>query len=353
MVSVPRRLRSSRAIRERKMQIREKCRRFAGAVSVVVIAVHLSAPVYAQERIKFGLDWVISGQHAPLFVAKEKGYYKEAGLDVTILRGYGSADAVKSVAVGNVDIGFGDAGALVLARSEGLKVKAVAMIYSNAPYSLVIRDDADIKKPSDLQGLTIAAPAGGGGRAMFPAFAKLTNIDESKIKWLTIDSSSLLPALISNRAVALATMYVQRATDEARAAEAGVKVHSVKYADYGLQMYSNALLVSDDYLQRKPEVVRKFVAATIRGIIYSFDHPEEAARLLVESHQELSEKLVVQDVLTVRDLALSEEIKKNGFGFMSEERFISTRDIVSSVYKNEAAKVIDVKTLFTNEFLPP
>src|SRR5262245_29156712 len=158
----------------------------------------------AADKVTLGLDWVISGQHAPFFVAKEKGFYAQEGLDVDIMRGYGSADAVKRVAAGNFDIGFGDAGALVLARGEGVRVKMVAVIYSNAPYSLVVRNDANIKEPRDLEGVTLAAPAGGAGRAMFPVFAKLSKIDSDKVKWLTIDAATMLPALIANRVAGIA-----------------------------------------------------------------------------------------------------------------------------------------------------
>jgi NitT/TauT family transport system substrate-binding protein len=312
----------------------------------------LSKGADAADKVTFGLDWVISGQHAPFFVAKEKGFYAQEGLEVDIVRGYGSADAVKRVAAGNFDIGFGDAGALVLARGEGIKVKMIAVIYANAPYSLVVRGDANIKSPKDLEGMTLAAPAGGAGRAMFPIFAKLAKFDADKVKWLTIDSASLLPVLISKQAAGIATMYVQHATDEARASEAGVKVHSLKYADFGLQMYSNGLLATEETIQKKPDVLRRFVAGTLRGIQYAFANPDEAAKLLVVKHAELSPKLVAEDVVTVRDLARSPEGEQNGFGFMSEEKFRNTRDIVAETYNSEAAKQLDVKTVYTNEFLP-
>jgi NitT/TauT family transport system substrate-binding protein len=318
----------------------------------VLSALLLQGGARAADKVTFGLDWVISGQHAPFFVAKEKGFYAQEGLEVDIVRGYGSADAVKRVAAGNFDIGFGDAGALALARAEGLRVKMVAVIYSNAPYSLVVRNDANIKQPKDLEGVTLAAPAGGAGRAMFPVFAKLAKIDAEKIKWLTIDSASLLPVLIANRVAGIATFYVQRATDEARAAEAGVKVHSIKYADYGLKMYSNGLLATDETIQKKPEILRRFVAATIRGFEHAFANPEEAAKLLVGRHPELSPNLVAEDVVTVSQLARSPEGQQHGFGFMSEEMFVNTRDIVADVFNSEPAKKLDVKTLYTNEFLP-
>lgn len=311
-----------------------------------------SGTLFAADKIVFGLDWVISGQHAPFFVAKAKGFYTAEGLDVDIVRGYGSADAVKRVAAGNMDIGFGDAGALVLARSEGVRVKTIAMVYSNAPYSLVVRADANIKEPRDLEGKTIAAPAGGAGRAMFPLFAKLAKFDASKVNWLTVDSASMLQVLISNRASGIATMYVQHATDEARASEAGVKVYSIKYADHGLRMYSNGLLATDETLQKRPEVVRKFVAATIRGIEYSFLNPAEAAKILVAANPILSEALVAQDVVTVRQLAQSKEAQEHGFGYIADDVMLATRDIVAEVYNSAAAKALDVKTVYTNEFLP-
>ena len=119
-----------------------------------MLAALLPLPASAADHVVFGLDYVPSGQHAPFYVAQGKGFFAENGLDVDMQRGYGSSDTVKRVAAGAFEIGFGDTGAVILSRAEGLKVKLFAMIYVHAPYTLIVRDDAEIKTPKDLVGKT-------------------------------------------------------------------------------------------------------------------------------------------------------------------------------------------------------
>lgn len=127
----------------------------------------------APQRVTFALDWIVAGRHAPYFVAQEKGFYRDAGLEVTIVRGYGSSDAIKQVASGQADFAFGDLGSLLLARArQQVPVKAVAVIYSRPPFALYSLASSGITHPRDLQGKTIAAPAGDAVRTLFPVFAR-------------------------------------------------------------------------------------------------------------------------------------------------------------------------------------
>jgi NitT/TauT family transport system substrate-binding protein len=321
-------------------------------VAIVSGALAISANGIAQDKVVFGLDWVVSGQHAPFFVAQEKGFYTRAGLEVDIQRGYGSAEAVKRVGAGNVMIGFGDTGALVLARADGIRVKTIAIVYGKPPYSLLVRKDANISHPRDLQGKVLAAPAGGAARAMFPILAELTGIEAAKVHWLTTDAANLLPLLMANRVSGVATFYVQRVSDESRAKAGGIELTSLKYADYGLKMYGNGLIATDELLKAKPDLVKRFVAATVEGFHYAFANPKEAGDLLAKRHSHLDSALVAGDVRTVRELSDTPESRENGFGFMSTEVMLATRDIVAKVFNAPAAAKLPVAEAFTNDFLP-
>src|ERR1700733_2058791 len=115
----------------------------------------LSAPTgnaLAQDKVLFSLQWIPNGNHFGVFAAKEEGFYKEAGLDVDIQRGFGSGDTAKRVATGNADVGIADAGSVILGRSNGLKVKFVASFYEKSPDVIFFIKNNGIEKPKDLEG---------------------------------------------------------------------------------------------------------------------------------------------------------------------------------------------------------
>ena len=115
---------------------------------------------FAQEKVSLAVDWILNGTHAGYFIAQEKGFYKEKGLDVSISRGFGSGDTIKRVATGSVDFGIADTGAVIAARSnDDIPVRIVAMVYDKATLGLIYLKQSGITKPKDLEGRTIARSA--------------------------------------------------------------------------------------------------------------------------------------------------------------------------------------------------
>ncbi|MBI4635095.1 MAG: ABC transporter substrate-binding protein [Candidatus Rokubacteria bacterium] len=325
-------------------------RRIALAVIGMAAALGLAGPAAAAEKVVFGLDWQVLGRHAGYMLALERGFYKDEGLDVEIQRGYGSADAVKRVGAGTVTFSFGDAGSLVIARTESIKVKLVAMVYGRAPHALWIRKDAGVQKPTDLEGKTIGGSAGSAVRLLFPAFAKLAGVDASKVKWLTLDAASLYPTLFSKRIDAMVDFVPGWPTVSKRAAEAKVELERMMYVDYGFTVYSNGILAREETIRDKPETVRKFVAATLKGLDLAFKSPAEAAQALKRRYPEVDEETARAEVEIVRELAWTDEAKKNGLGFMSADKMKTTRDIMTETYNLKLAVPVD--DLYTNAFLP-
>ena len=126
-------------------------------------------------------DFGFNGRHAYYFLAVEKGYYKEEGLDVTIVRGQGSSDAVKQVAAGAAQIGFADASAVILARgNDQTQVKLVSIIYAKPPHAIYVLKSSGIVKPKDLEGRKLADTAFSSIPKLFPAYAKAAGVDARK-----------------------------------------------------------------------------------------------------------------------------------------------------------------------------
>ena len=121
------------------------------------------------DNVTFITDFGFNGRHAYVFVAIEKGYYKAADLEVKVVRGQGSVDAIRQVGANNAIVGFADAGSLVLARgNDQIPVKLVAIVYAKPSQAIFCREDAGLKLPKDLEGASIANPAGGATVDMFP-----------------------------------------------------------------------------------------------------------------------------------------------------------------------------------------
>jgi NitT/TauT family transport system substrate-binding protein len=317
------------------------------AALIILLAV---VPAQAADKISFGMDWQIFGRHAGFMVAQEKGFFKAEGLDVEVVRGYGANDAIKRIAAGTIGIGMGDTGSLVIARTQGIKVKAVGMVYGKAPYVLWIRKDAGVRVPKDLEGKTIGSAAGSVVRQLFPAFAKLAGVDASKVKWTTIDAPSHLPMLFSKRVDAVIDYSIGLPTVTKKAQEAGVEIQAMLYADHGLNIYSNAIMVREEMLKDQPDLVRKLLKAAYQGIDWAIKNPAEAAQIVKARHPELDADTAAAEIGIVKDLVWTPEARKNGIGYMDAEKMRVTRDVITQAY--ELKVIVAPDEVYTNALLP-
>ena len=145
----------------------------------------------AADKVTFVTDFGYNGRHAYYFVALEKGYYAKQNLDVQIVRGQGSADAVKQVAAGSAQIGFADTAAVILGRgNDQIPTKLVAIVYAKPPHAIYVLKESGIAKPKDLEGKKIADTAFSAVPKLFDAYAKAAKIDGSKVTWLVASADT-------------------------------------------------------------------------------------------------------------------------------------------------------------------
>ena len=302
------------------------------------------------DRIVLGLDWQSLGRHAGFFVARANGYYEREALDVEIQRGYGAADAIQRLASGTTTFASGDFGSLILARSQGIDVKAIAMIYARSPYVLWTRETAGIRSPEDLMGRNVGSPAGASVRVLFPAFASQVGFDESQINWVTVDSAGLYPLLFSGRADAVVDYEVGWPTISERAREAGIEIGRLRFVDYGFDIYSNAIMTTGQTLERRPDVVRRFIKASLEGMEAAFADPVAAGRVMKDVFPILDANSAAREVEIVRSLAQPADPDSEVLGFISETKATLTRDIIVRSYS--ISSDIAVSDTYTNDFLP-
>jgi NitT/TauT family transport system substrate-binding protein len=287
-----------------------------------------SAAARAETDVSLITDFGFNGRHSYFYVALDKGFYKAEGLNVSILRGQGSGDAIKKVAAGAAMFGFADAGTLVLARgNDGVPVKLVSVVYLQPPQALFVLDSSGITKPKDLEGKTLAETPAGAIRLIFPAYAKAAGIDESKVKWVAADSAALPSILASKRADAIGQFTVGEPL--IAAATAPEKVHALAYKDVGLSYYGNGIIATEQTIASNPALVKAFVRATIKGMKEAFANPQEAAVIMNKYQKQLSLEVIEGETRLVEQLAV---IKDHPMGKIEPARVEETVKVMSSSF---------------------
>ena len=325
---------------------RQLCRIMLGLATAFA-----ALPAASEETVSFALDWVVNGTHAGYFVARDKGFYSEAGLDVTISRGFGSGDTVKRVASGSAQIGLADTGAIIASRAnDDVPVRIVAMIYDQATLGIIYLAESGIKAPKDLEGRTIGRTASGASVNMFPGFLKANGIDRSKIREVVVDGATFAPLLMSGQVDAVLEQSINIGKFQRAAAQQGKTARAMSYADFGLEAYGNALIANPVTLREKPEMVRRFVAASLRGIAYAFDHPDEAIATLRKSNPEVDAAAAMDELVTLKEMDTKPGLRKNGLGTIDIARLEKTRDIVTEALSLKHK--VSVEDLYAPGYLP-
>lgn len=301
------------------------------AAGVFLLGAECVVPAAAAQKITFTTDFGFNGRHSYYFVAQEKGYYREAGLEVEWIRGTGSADAIRTVAAGRAQLGFADTGTLVISRTnQPLPVKAVAIVYNRPPHAIYCLEESGIRTLKDLEGKTVADTAGSAVPLLFPAVARPAGVDKEKVKWVVADSASL-PAMLVSRQVDCVGQFTVGEPLLARRA-APKKLVRLTYAEAGLDLYGSAVIASEAVLKDQPDLVRRFVAATVRGMEAAFADPAEAGRITNKVHPQIEAAIGQGETEAVRELAVTPVTRARGLGYIDPKRMELTRDVVAEAF---------------------
>src|SRR5438046_8475513 len=172
-----------------------------GVIALAAIATALLSPAQAKEReLQLVLDFISLGRHAPWYVALGKGYFKDEGLNVTIMPSKGTADAIRTVATGGAEIGFIDIASLVAAGSAGGNVKIVAANYQKPPYCIfTLNPGANVTETKQMAGLELGSSTASFLPKIWAAFMEMTKEDSKTQKGVNIDEASRVPRLTAGK----------------------------------------------------------------------------------------------------------------------------------------------------------
>ncbi|WP_067184355.1 ABC transporter substrate-binding protein [Microtetraspora niveoalba] len=231
------------------------------------------------ETVRYLTSFNTFGRDAYAYVAQEKGYFKEAGLDVEIKPGSGTVDVMKLLAGDRADFGVGDFTAvLITVAKEKLPVTTVGMVHQRSLAAIISLEGGGIAEPKDLEGKTVGDQPGSTVQVTFPVYAGAAGVDASKVRFVPSAPPALPQLLGSGQVDAIGQFVVGRSLIE-KAAQ-GRKAVILPYGEVLPDLYGNALLASGEVARDKPELVRKFGAALFKGLEYSIAHPEETGEIL-------------------------------------------------------------------------
>lgn len=319
-----------------------------GALVTASLAFAGASAAQAQEKFLFALNWFPVGDHAAYWVALDKGYYKDRGLDVTLENSKGSGDSIAKVDTGRADAGLADAAVVIAAVSRGAKIKTVGMIFDKTPLNVFSRQDTPIRKPKDLEGRTIAAPPGDSQRQVWPAFAKLHGVDVNKVTWVNIEPTAKIAAVSEKRVDAVADYLTGLPNYDKAMGGPGTAV-SMPWADFGFDMYSMSIMASEKTMKERSKTLRAFLEASYMGWRDVMADPAAAVAIFKKRVPEIDTVYVSANMKLGLTLMNSETYRANGIGYMDPKKMCGSVDLVNTYMGLN--KTVACNDVYSNEFL--
>ena len=309
---------------------------------------------HAQNKpIKFQLDWRFEGPAALFLQPIAKGYFKDAGLDVTVDAGSGSGATVTRVASGTYDMGLADMAALMEFHANNPdapnKPVAVMMVYNNSPAAVLALKKSGIKTPADLNGKKLGAPVFDSGRKAFPIFEKANNL--SNVSWTAMDPPLRETMLVRGDVDAITGFsFTSILNLEAR----GVKTEDIvvmPFANHGVKLYGNVIIASPKLLKENPAAVKAFLTAFAKGAKEVMANPAGTIQVVKDRDGIINTALETRRLqLAIDSVVASPDARADGFGRINDSRMALMASQVSDAYKTKTR--VDVKAVWDGSALP-
>jgi NitT/TauT family transport system substrate-binding protein len=309
--------------------------------------VALTAGASAQDKVSFRMNWYWGGIHAPFALAKERGYFEQAGVNVELGEGRGSATTVQLVGNKSDAFGWADGVSLTQSAVKGVPVRAVATILNVLPYAVVSLEEANIRTAKDLEGKSLAITPGDGLTQTWPAVVAVNKLNEGSIKLIHMDPKGKIPAVTEKRADAL----LGGADDQPITMEVkGFKTRVLKFSDLGVPTVGFTILAHQDTIKERPDLVRKVVAASIRGFQDAQKDPEAAVKALMKLAPLADAEVVRRQLAVDLSLLFSAANTQKRVGYGPPEDWQATLELLRKYRGLETS--LPATAFYTNEFLP-
>jgi len=328
-------------------------RAFIKTTAALAIAAAFGSVQAQTTPIKFQLDWRFEGPAALFLASTAKGYYKAAGLDVTIDAGNGSGGTVTRVASGTYDMGFADLAALMEFHANNPdapnKPVAVMMVYNNTPAAVLALKKSGIKSPADLNSKKLGAPGFDAGRKAFPIFAKANNI--SGVQWISMDPPLRETMLVRGDVDAITGFsFTSLLNLEAR----GIKTEDIvvmPYPEHGVKLYGNVIIATPKMIKENPKAVTAFLSAFAKGAKEVMANPDPAIEYVKARDGIINVDLEKRRLrMAIDAVVASPDARAEGFGLVNGGRLSLMASQVSDSFNTKTR--IDPNAVWTDKLLP-
>jgi NitT/TauT family transport system substrate-binding protein len=306
----------------------------------------MSGVASAATAITFQLNWTAGGANAGFAAAVAEGFYKEADIDVKLVEGNGSGNTAQLVASNRSQLAYADAVAVSQLIAKGAPMKVLSTIYQSNPNEVSALKKSNIKSIKDLAGKKVGVPSGSSQTTMLPLFLKANGLKESDVTLINMPNTSLVPALLQGQVDAiLGSIDSYQIQLEAQGAE----LTNFRFADFGVPTVSTSIFASNAYIQANPEVIKKFIAASLKGWSFAIDNPEKAVKALKTIFPNVNEKLAASELAAIKPLFCSGGAKY--IGKAEDSLWAKSQELLSEVKLLPTGQ--DPKSYYSNDYLPP
>jgi NitT/TauT family transport system substrate-binding protein len=306
------------------------------------------AEVFAQEKISIRTDLTPGGSHAALHLAVTKGWFKEAGLDVDVQDGRGSVDTIQLLAAGKVDVGWVALGPMAAAREAGLPLKSVAGIFRKTDLAVMVDETSNIRTPKDLARKRILVFTASTWVPFIDPFLKSANLSKSDVEMVYVSPATLFATYAAGKGDALMSLgpFTLPIVNPKRRSRA------ILAADYGVVYPSFGVVMREDAITARRDVVQKIVKIVSRAWEYTYDrHEDEAVDAIIAQRPgvNLDRGILLQQLRNYRDFLETPNTRGRPFGWQSD------KDWEAAIKSMEGAGILKPgrkpEEFFTNEFI--
>ena len=300
----------------------------------------------AQDAVSLRLNWYLGGLHVPYYYGKDMGFFKQEGIDLTINEGRGSGNTVQVVAAGSDTFGMADSSSLITTASKGAEVKSVMSLLNSTGFSVVSLASTGIRTPKDLEGKSFAVAPGDPLGQLFRALAAHNKLDMNKIRFVQVDPAAKVVSVLEKKVDAL----LGGADDQYFLIKyKGQEPAALRYADHGANIVGMTILTTTSTIKNKPDLVRRFVKASVRSWEEAKKNPNAAVDAAMKVKPDLNRQSTLDQMMVDFEL-LDSPNSKGRIGMGAQADWEQTISLLKQ-YRD-----LDTKepwtTFHTNEFLP-
>ncbi|MBI2331053.1 MAG: ABC transporter substrate-binding protein [Chloroflexi bacterium] len=303
-------------------------------------------PTAEPDKVTVQLSWFHGVEYSGFYAAVEQGYYTDVNIEAVLNAGGPDINPLDEVKNGNAQFGITSGDSLITAQSAEQKFVAVATIFKENPLAITSLKKDSITSPEDLIGKTVGVYSPDLSNFFdipFLALISRTDLDRDSMNYAVIEDFQGANEIKAGNMDAMSGMF---ATDQqVMASQAGDELNFIYYKDYGYDVYINTIFVTEELRQSNPDLVRRFIQATLDGYQYAIENTDEVAALALTYDETLD--LAYQQAVMQAQIPFI-NTGDGQLGTMTENIWNNTQDILLEF--NLISKPIDLSTVYTNEF---